>query len=120
MNPAYGSRAYGGGSRQPYFPHPQKSRSDVQNLMEFKRGPFKPTVVILLRDCFMRFQKPRRDQSPESARVTTLVWEQTSEAVTRTINNFYATDTNAQLWLKGDISGLLYAGLYTSRDIPTV
>jgi hypothetical protein len=110
------SGGYSGGSGQPYFPHPQRSRSDVQNLMSYPAPG--STIHYRLRDCFMRFQQPQRGQSPESAMVTNPVWDQTATAVTDTINN-YANygGTNIQLWLQGDVSGMLYAGLYTSNHI---
>ncbi|KPI44721.1 uncharacterized protein AB675_8447 [Cyphellophora attinorum] len=76
---------------------------------------------IFLRDCYMRIQTP--DPSlPDgfnAAKMTTLVWNQTPEQVANTINNMHnAHGTNVQLWLKGDLVGMIYAGIYRRGSMP--
>jgi hypothetical protein len=71
-----------------------------------------------LKDCYLRFQAPASGASSTTARVTQLSWSQDATGVTNTINNMgNLSNTNIPLWVEGGVSGMLYAGLYTSQFV---
>ena len=77
--------------------------------------PSKRVAGYTFESCFVRWQQQQGTQSPTDARVTTTNWDETSQQVTDTINNYSETPqaNNVPLWLEGGFTALTYAGFFT-------
>jgi hypothetical protein len=72
-------------------------------------------ALVQFNNCFVRYQNPLQGQTATQARITRLNWPTSPEDVARTINDYgNGRQQNVQLFLKGGIGALNYAGYLNS------